>query len=216
MYEKEKQSLIDCALELKRCRLITLCGGNVCVRLADGNIAVTPSGLDYEVMTADDICIVDSMGKRVEGHRRPTSDLDAILFIFQKMPGVNATIHTHQPCATALGLIADVFPACLVSQIDALQGDVPVAPFTPSSDKGMGELTVQYANGSNAVILRSHGVMAFGSSLQIALYAAVYLEEAAQTYLTALATGRQVQPLSPEMVKAELGEPDSWANDLQT
>lgn len=85
MYEKEKQSLIDCALELKRCRLITLCGGNVCVRLADGNIAVTPSGLDYEVMTADDICIVDSMGKRVEGHRRPTSDLDAILFIFQKM-----------------------------------------------------------------------------------------------------------------------------------
>ena len=144
------------------------------------------------------------------------SDLDAILFIFQKMPGVNATIHTHQPCATALGLIADVFPACLVSQIDALQGDVPVAPFTPSSDKGMGELTVQYANGSNAVILRSHGVMAFGSSLQIALYAAVYLEEAAQTYLTALATGRQVQPLSPEMVKAELGEPDSWANYLQT
>ena len=96
MYEKEKQSLIDCALELKRCRLITLCGGNVCVRLADGNIAVTPSGLDYEVMTADDICIVDSMGKRVEGHRRPTSDLDAILFIFQKMPGVNATIHTHR------------------------------------------------------------------------------------------------------------------------
>ena len=55
MYEKEKQSLIDCALELKRCRLITLCGGNVCVRLADGNIAVTPSGLDYKVMTADDI-----------------------------------------------------------------------------------------------------------------------------------------------------------------
>ena len=75
---------------------------------------------------------------------------------------------------------------------------------------------MQYANGSNAVILRSHGVMAFGSSLQIALYAAVYLEEAAQTYLTALATGRQVQPLSPEMVKAELGEPDSWANYLQT
>lgn len=215
MYEKEKQSLIDCALEMKACRLITLCGGNVCVRLEDGKIAVTPSGLDYEIMTTDDICIVDIDGNRVEGHRRPTSDLDAILHIFREMPWVNATIHTHQPYATALGLVADEFPACLVSQIDALQGSVPVAPFTPSSDKGMGELTVQYANGSNAVILRSHGVMAFGQSLQIALYAAVYLEEAAQTYLAALATGRPVTPLSPEMVKAELGEPDSWANYLQ-
>ena len=57
--------------------------------------------------------------------------------------------------------------------------------------------------------------MAFGPTLQIALYAAVYLEEASQTYLAALATGRKVEPLDPEMVKAELGEPDSWANYLQ-
>ena len=51
--------------------------------------------------------------------------------------------------------------------------------------------------------------------LTLALYAAVYLEEASQTYLAALATGRKVEPLDPEMVKAELGEPDSWANYLQ-
>ena len=35
------------------------------------------------------------------------------------------------------------------------------------------------------------------------------------SYLAALATGRKVEPLDPEMVKAELGEPDSWANYLQ-
>jgi len=215
VYEKEKQSLIDCALQMKECRLITLCGGNVCIRLDDGNIAVTPSGLDYEIMTTDDICIVDIDGNRVEGHRRPTSDLDAILHIFRVMPWVNATIHTHQPYATALGLVTDVFPSCLVSQIDALRGDVPVAPFTPSSDKGMGLLTEEYFNGSLAVILRGHGVMAFGPSLQVALYAAAYLEEASQTYLAALATGRPVEPLDPEMVKAELGDEDSWIKYLQ-
>ena len=202
MYKLEKQSLIDCALQMKACRLITLCGGNVCLRLDGGNIAVTPSGLDYENMTTDDICIVDIDGKRVEGHRRPTSDLESVL-------------HIHQPYATALGLVTDVFPACLVSQIDALRGDVPVAPFTPSSDKGMGILAEEYANGSLAVILRGHGVMAFGPTLQVALYAAAYLEEAAQTYLAALSTGRSVEPLPPEMVKAELGDEDSWLRYLQ-
>ena len=138
MYEKERRALIDCALQMKECRLITLCGGNVCMRLNNGNIAVTPSGMDYEIMTSDDVVIVTPQGKIVEGTRRPTSDLDAILYIFEKFPWVNATIHTHQPYATALGLVQDVFPATLVSQIDALRGDVPVAPFTPSSDKGMG------------------------------------------------------------------------------
>ncbi len=215
MYEREKRALIDCALEMKACRLITLCGGNVCARLESGNIAVTPSGLDYETMNTDDIVVVTPEGQVVEGTRRPTSDLDAILYIFEQFPWVNATIHTHQPYATALGLVADEFPACLVSQIDALRGSVPVAPFTPSSDKGMGVLTVEHYNGSLAVILRGHGVMAFAPDLQQALYAAVYLEEAAQTYLAALATGRKVEPLDPELVKAELGDPDSWANYLQ-
>ena len=57
--------------------------------------------------------------------------------------------------------------------------------------------------------------MAFGPTLQVALYAAAYLEEAAQTYLAALSTGRSVEPLPPEMVKAELGDEDSWLRYLQ-
>ena len=65
------------------------------------------------------------------------------------------------------------------------------------------------------MILRGHGVMAFGPTLQVALYAAAYLEEAAQTYLAALSTGRSVEPLPPEMVKAELGDEDSWLRYLQ-
>lgn len=76
MYEKERRALIDCALQMKECRLITLCGGNVCMRLNNGNIAVTPSGMDYEIMTSDDVVIVTPQGKIVEGTRRPTSEED--------------------------------------------------------------------------------------------------------------------------------------------
>lgn len=71
MYEKERRALIDCALQMKECRLITLCGGNVCMRLNNGNIAVTPSGMDYEIMTSDDVVIVTPQGKIVEGTAAP-------------------------------------------------------------------------------------------------------------------------------------------------
>ena len=75
-------------------------------------------------------------GKIVEGTRRPTSDLDAILYIFEKFL-VNATIHTPPATPRRWAWCRTVFPAHAGVPDRCLRGDVPVAPFTPSSDKGM-------------------------------------------------------------------------------
>ena len=206
MYENEKKSVLNAALEIKRNHLIALCGGNVSMRLPDGTFLVTPSGMLYEEMTPEDIVHIDRSGAALEGKRRPSSDTPALLYIFEKMPWVNGIIHTHQPWATAAGLITDLLPACLVTQIDANRSDVHVAPFTPSGEQQMGVLTVNYAYDAWAVILKHHGVMAYGPSLKDALFSAVYLEEAAQTYMIARSVG-EIPPLDPALVKAEA---DSW------
>jgi len=206
MFENEKKAVLDTALEIKRNHLISLCGGNISVRLPDGTFLVTPSGMIYEDMVPDDVVRVNGDGIAVEGSRRPSSDTPALLYIFQKMPWVNAVIHTHQPWATAAGLVTDLLPACLVTQIDANRSDVYVAPFTPSGEQQMGLLTVDYAHDAWAVILKHHGVMAYGPSLKDALFSAVYLEEAAQTYMIARAVG-PVPTLDPALVAVEA---DSW------
>lgn len=206
MFENEKKAVLDAALEIKRNHLIALCGGNISVRLSDGTFLVTPSGMIYEEMTPEDIVRVDTSGVPLESTRRPSSDTPALLHIFRNMPWVNAVIHTHQPWATAAGLVTDLLPACLVTQIDANRSDVHVAPFTPSGEKQMGVLTVQYAHDAWAVILKHHGVMAYGPSLKDALFSAVYLEEAAQTYMIARAVG-PVPALDPALVAIEA---DSW------
>ncbi len=209
LYKELRQEMIDAALKLKEYQLISLCGGNVSVRLPDKTILMTPSGMEYDDMEPEDICHLSSDGSLLEGKWRPSSDKDAILYVFDNMPEVNAVIHTHQPYATAVGLVTDYFPPCIVTQIDALKGGVHVAPFTVSSDKGMGVLTVEYARGSLAVILKNHGVMALGPSLKICLYSAVYLEEAAKTYMAARAVG-QVDELPKEMVKKEARDLATW------
>ena len=206
MFENEKKAVLDTALEIKRNHLISLCGGNISVRLPDGTFLVTPSGMIYEDMVPDDVVRVNGDGIAVEGSRRPSSDTPALLYIFQKMPWVKAVIHTHQPWATAAGLVTDLLPACLVTQIDANRSDVYVAPFTPSGEQQMGVLTVDYAHDAWAVILKHHGVMAYGPSLKDALFSAVYLEEAAQTYMIARAVG-PVPTLDPALVAVEA---DSW------
>lgn len=214
-YESIRRSMIEAAKQMEHYRLISLCGGNVSVRTPDGSILVTPSGMGYENMQPEDICVLDAEGHEVECIHRPSSDTAALVYIFQHRPDIHALIHTHQPYATAVGFVTDYFPPCLVTQIDALRGGVHVAPFTVSSDIGMGILTVEHAHESLAVILRGHGVMAIGYTLDACLTAAVYLEESSQTYLAALSAHAVIEPLPDDVVAAEAGDMEQWMSYLQ-
>src|SRR4051794_33367272 len=54
---------------------------------ARGVIAIKPSGVAYEVLTADDIVIVDMEGRVVEGALRPSSDTATHLVLYRAWPG---------------------------------------------------------------------------------------------------------------------------------
>jgi len=202
MFDAEKRLVLKTALEIKANGLVSLSGGNVSLRLPGGRFLVTPSGMIYDDMTPGDVVLIDDQCRVVEGCRRPSSDSAALVYMFRHMPWVNAIIHTHQPYATAAGFVTDVIPAFLVTLIDANRGAVNVAPFTPSSDVGMGRLAVQYAGSAWAVVLRHHGVMAYGPTMKDALYSAVYLEEACKTYMAARAVG-PVPALDPRDIETE-------------
>ena len=45
MFEREKKQVLNTALEIKRCGLVSLSGGNVSLRAGDGQYLVTPSGM---------------------------------------------------------------------------------------------------------------------------------------------------------------------------
>ena len=189
MYNKEKRMVIDTALEIKKCGLVQMSGGNVSLRMPNGHILVTPSGMSYEGMKPKDIVVVDLKGSRIEGKLRESVDTVALLYIFQHMPQVNAIIHTHQPYATAAGLLGDTLPAAVTTLANVTLGAVNVAPYCSAASMDMGVQTVQHIGDRRAVILKHHGVMTIGKDLKEALYAAVYMEEAAKTYLAAKAAG---------------------------
>lgn len=202
MFEREKKQVLDTALEIKKNGLVSLSGGNVSLRVGEGLYLMTPSGMIYEEMVPDDVCLIDDAGSVVEGKRKQSSDASALIYIFQHLP-VNAIIHTHQPWATACGFLVDELPDFLVTIMDACKNPVKVAPFTPSSAIGMGELAVEYTDDSLAVILKHHGVVTYGKDIEEALFAAIYLEEAAKTFAIAKAMGADIPALDPELIAKE-------------
>ncbi len=202
LHEKLRQDMIDTARKMEQYNLIRMSGGNVAMRVED-MILVTPTAMAYDTMIPEDIIVVDCEGRVIEGKRKPTSDLKAILYILNHMPEVNAVIHTHQPKAVALSLITDKLPLISTTMVDEVKDEVNVAPFTISSDEGMGIQTVEYATRALCVILKNHGIMAFGKDLEQALSAAIYLEESCEVYMSALATGKDITVLTKEQAEAE-------------
>ena len=200
MFEKEKAELIKAGIKLDRYGLIALGGGNVSVRMPTGEILMSPSGMIYEELVPEDVCVVDIDGNVLEGERRPSTDIDALLFILKELPEMNAVIHTHQPLATGIGLVEDEFICNLSTLANATHGTVTVAPYAPPNSHLMGENTVKYLNGKLAVILKHHGVVSVGDSLKQALYACIYMEEAAKAYIAARSMGGKMALLTDEEI----------------
>ncbi len=202
MYEQQKQEVINAGIAMDRYDLIALSGGNVSVRMENNDILVTPSGMIYGDMVPSDVLVVDLEGNIKEGTRKPSVDTKALLYIFQHRPDIHAVIHTHQPYATAIGLVQDEFPVVVTTLANATKGPVKVCPFSSAASIDMGIQTVENLGSQLAVILKHHGVMAVGKSLHEALYACVYLEEAAKTYLIAKSAGPVAQLTDAQVEQA--------------
>ena len=201
MYEKDKRAIIDTALEIKHYGLIQLAGGNVSVRKENGDIVLTPSGTYYDTMRVEDVLVLNADGEVIEGELKPSVDTVALKYIYDHLKDVNAIIHTHQPYATAIGLIQDEFPACSTTLCNVTLGPVSVAPYSSPASINMGIQTVDYLNGKRAVILKHHGVVTVGQTLKEAMYAAIYMEDAAKCYLAAKAAG-DVAVMSDDEIEA--------------
>ena len=200
MFEKQKQEVLNAALKLDRYGLIALSGGNVSWRMPSGEVLVTPSGMIYDDMVADDVLVVDIEGNILEGTRKASVDTEALLYIFKNKPEVNAVIHTHQPYATGLGLVLDELPCNLSTMANATEGPVAVAEYGDPGSLSMGVKAVEAIGDRLAVVLKHHGVIAVGNSLRQALFACVYLEEAAKTVAVALSTGLPMAEMTQEQI----------------
>ena len=207
MYKKEKDEIIKAGIKLDRYGLIVLSGGNVSLRVEKDKILVTPSGMIYEEMVTDDIILMDLTGNIIEGKREASVDTKALLtsvillYIYNNMTDVKAIIHTHQPYATALGLIQDEFKCNLTTLANATKGSVKVCPFSSAASEQMGIEAVENLNGKLAVILKNHGVIAVGNSLKQALYSCVYLEEAAKTYCIAKSMSDNIAMMTDKQIE---------------
>ena len=156
--------------------------GNVGARLDDGRIAITPSTMDYDEMTADDIVIVGADGSPSEGRHRPSSELHLHVAVFAARPEVKAIVHTHSPFATTFGAARREIPAVhyvLALLVAPGRDRLRVAPYATFGTEELARNAAATLGDDNAVLLANHGAIAVAGSLSSALSRAERVEELA-------------------------------------
>jgi L-fuculose-phosphate aldolase len=179
--------------------------GNVSARVQDRErllLAITPHGQYYDLLTPEDIVVVDEEGEPVAGDAIPSAELLLHARVYRVRPDIGAVIHAHPPMASAAAIVGRPLPPVLEDQMIFLGGQIEVAPHAMTGSEDLVGAAVEALGDRNACLLANHGALSVGRDLRAALCACQYLEKLCQAFLFATWCG-EVNVLSPEVVAAE-------------
>lgn len=178
--------------------------GNLSVRLPGGDLLVTPTGACLGFLSAARLSRLSPQGRHLAGDA-PTKEVPIHLAWYHARPDTGAVVHVHSTHATALSILSDTDPHDALPPLTAYAvmrlGRVPLLPWLPPGDSGLGDQIAAHAGACTAVLLANHGPVVAGRDLNAAVAAAEELEETAR--LALLLRGLPVRLIS-EPERAEL------------
>lgn len=195
------RAVVRCCRGLWEAGLIAGAAGNVSVRLAPDRLLVTPRGLLKCELEPTDLVEVDLDGRRLDGCREATTELDLHLRVYRRRPDCGAVVHAHPPTATAFAVAGEAIPGDVLPEITLLMGEVPVAPYGTTGTPALGDAVEPFLAGREAVLLANHGALTWGMDLAQARIRMESLEHGARILLAARGLGR-VNRLTPEQIVA--------------
>ncbi len=156
--------------------------GNVGARLDDGRIAITPSTMEYDEITVEDVVIVLPDGSPSEGRRRPSSELPLHLAVFAARADVHAIVHTHSPFATTFSVARREIAAVhyvLAPLVAAGRDTLRVASYATFGTEELATNVVATLGPDNACLIANHGAIAVSRTIAGAFARAERVEELA-------------------------------------
>jgi L-ribulose-5-phosphate 4-epimerase len=208
--------VLDANLALGRAGLVVLTFGNAsAVDRAAGVVAIKPSGVPYERLTAAEVTVVDlATGTVVDGETRPSSDTPTHLALYRAWGDVGGIVHTHSAFATAWAQARREIPCLGTTHADHFDGAVPVTrALTPREieseyERETGEVIIETFVALRrepldmpAVLVASHGPFAWGASAEDAVENAIALEAVAASAYRSVTLAGELESIEPELLR---------------
>ena len=213
MLEELKQAVWEANLQLPKHGLVTFTWGNVSgIDREKGLMAIKPSGVEYDALTASDMVVVDvETGKVAQGDLNPSSDTDTHLALYRSFRNIGGVVHTHSRWATIFAQAGRGIPALGTTHGDYFYGEIPCTRRMTAEEIG-GRYELETGNviverfrhldpdSIPAVLVHSHGPFCWGRDAKEAVHNAVVLEEVAFMAWHNLAMDAALPPMQQELL----------------
>lgn len=193
MTRKElKEVVLQTNLDLVKHGLVIFTWGNVsAIDRNKGIIAIKPSGVSYDAMSADDMVLIDIEGNVVEGKWKPSSDTPTHLALYRAFDGIGGVVHTHSTYATAWAQAGCDIPNIGTTHADYFSQAIPCTrSMTEAEVKGeyeleTGNVIIERFTDINpmhvpGVLVKNHGPFSWGKDAHDAVHNAVVMEQVAK------------------------------------
>jgi L-ribulose-5-phosphate 4-epimerase len=211
-YKSLKEECYEANMMLPKLGLVVFTFGNVsCVDRSKGVLAIKPSGVPYDALTAEDMVIVDYDAKLVSGTLRPSSDTQTHALLYKTWDKIGGISHTHSTYGTAWAQALRDIPIFGTTHADHLTTDIPCAqPMKDAYIQGdyeyntglqiidcLAEKNLSYEE-VEMILVGSHAPFTWGTSAKKAVYNSAILEECAKMAYFTL----QINPEAPRLKNA--------------
>ncbi len=203
--QNAKEKVFKVCQEMQKAALVLGSSGNASLRIEDtGTFAISPSNVDYSGMCANDVLIIDSKGKVLQGDRNPSIEWQLHLAIYDARSDVNAIIHSHCLYASALAILGLPLPPIIEEAVRNLGGQIEVAAYGLTGTKKLAQNVVKALGPRNAALMANHGAVCCGPSVDAALHNALLLERVAHIYLLAAGVDKEkIKTLPKEAIEMQ-------------
>lgn len=180
--------------------MTTTSGGNISIKDENGDIWITPSGVDKGSLTVKDIVCVKKDGT-IEGLHKPSSEYPFHKAIFEARPELKAVIHAHPPALVAFSIARQVPDTSIVPQARNICGEIGFAPYGCPGSEDLGrKIAAEFKNKKyKAVIMENHGVVLGGTDMMDAYQRFETLEFCCRTIVNAGRIGK-IHTLTDEQI----------------
>jgi len=193
MLKELRERVLKAAKKLREYDLIVMAGGTVAARdVETGYLVITPSGMEYDELTWEDICVIDMELNKIDGKRRHSVASDMFAEILKARPDLTAVTHSHSKYATAFACLNREIPVITTTQGNLLGGGVPCTSWVhpdPHTPEYLADIVKTLGNGY-ACNIRNHGLIAGGRTVEEAIENLITCEVTAHTCFIAEQMGK--------------------------
>ena len=195
------QDLLDACRRLHAGGLLAASDGNLSVRLPNGLIAMTPSGVPKAKVKLEDLAHLELDGTILAG--RPSSERAMHLAIYRAVPQAKAIVHAHPPTAIAWSLARpelQELPSEGLPEVILAAGRIPIVPMVLPGTEAMGTSLLPFLPAHRLMILARHGGLCWGEHMDEAAGGMERLEQVAKILWLAETLGG-AKPISTELLQ---------------